>query len=265
MNVFRDDAATLPMNLRAAVLGLLCLGPMVAWSDDPPPQDQWTGKGQAGYTSSSGNSQGKSANAALDAAFLDGPWKHAFHLGGLYGESAGVVSAERWDTNWQTNYDFSARAYAFGGLRFEHDMFSGFQYQESLTGGMGYKVFDSAATKLDLQLGAGYKRFRPEELTKDPAGLAVVSRTPLAAQSGAIGTLGVNYSQVLTATTTLTNKLLVESGSSDTLVTNALAVAVKISTKLAVSVGYSIEDHSNPPPGLKRLDALETLNLVYAF
>jgi putative salt-induced outer membrane protein YdiY len=75
----------------------------------------------------------------------------------------------------------------------------------------------------------------------------------------------VNYSQALTGTTTLTDKLLVESGSSDTLITNALALAVKVSTKLALSVGYTTIDNTKPPAGLKRIDTLETVNLVYAF
>jgi putative salt-induced outer membrane protein len=185
-------------------------------------------------------------------------------LGGLYGQSAGIVSAERWDTGGQSNYDLTPQLYTFGGLRYQHDLFSGFQYQESLTGGLGYKIFNTDATQLDVQVGAGYKRLRREDLIKDSAG-AVVQRIPLAAESGAIGTLGVNYAQALTATTTLTDKLLVESGSSDTLITNALALAVKISTKLALSVGYTLTDNTKPPAGLKRTDTLETVNLVYAF
>jgi putative salt-induced outer membrane protein len=254
------------MKYNVWLLVLSGLTPIIALADDPPPppQDVWTGKGQAGYLASQGNSDSKSANAAIDTAFLDGPWKHAFHLGGLYGQSAGIVSAESWDTNWQTNYDLTPKLYTFGGLRYQHDMFSGFQYQESIAVGLGYKIFNTDATKLDVQVGAGYKRLRPEDLIKDSDG-AVVQRIPLTAESDAIGTLGVNYSQALTGTTTLTDKLLVESGSSNTLVTNALAVAVKISTKLALSVGYSVTDNSKPPAGLKRTDSLETINLVYAF
>ena len=255
------------MKRPVVILVLSSLTPLVACADDPPPppQNVWTGKGQAGYVSSQGNSDGKSANAAIDAAYLDGPWKHAFHLGGLYGESSGIVSAERWDTGWQSNYDLTPVLYTFGGIRYQHDMFSGFQYQESLTGGVGYKVFNTDTTKLDVQVGAGFKKLRPEDLVKDPATGAVVQRIPLAAESGAIGTLGVNYSQALTGTTTLTDKLLVESGSSDTLITNALAVSVKVSTKLALSVGYAVTDNTKPPAGLKRIDTLETVNLVYAF
>ena len=47
--------------------------------------------------------------------------------------------------------------------------------------------------------------------------------------------------------------------------TNTLALAVKISGKLALSLGYNIQNNSNPPPGRKKLDSLETVNLVYSF
>jgi putative salt-induced outer membrane protein len=94
---------------------------------------------------------------------------------------------------------------------------------------------------------------------------AVTARTLQPSESGVVGTAGLTYSQSLSSSTTLSDKLLVESGSSDTLVTNTLALAVKISTKLALSVGYNVENNSNPPAGLKKLDSLETLNLVYSF
>ena len=64
---------------------------------------------------------------------------------------------------------------------------------------------------------------------------------------------------------TLTDKLAVTSSSADRLLTNALAVAVKVSTKLALSVGYAVQDNSSPPAGLKKIDTLETVNLVYSF
>jgi putative salt-induced outer membrane protein len=251
---------------RVLLLSLTGLSPLLALADaapPPPPQDEWVGKGQAGYVSSKGNSDSKSANAAIDMGYLDGAWKHAFHLGGLYGDSAGVVSAERWDTSWQTNYDLTQDLYTFGLLSYRHDMFSGFQYQASASAGLGYKLLNTATTTLDVQVGVGYQALRPEDLFKLNG--AVVARTPLASENGVAETAAVNYSQALTGTTTLTDKLAVTSSSADTLITNTLAVAVKISTQLALSVGYTLQDNTKPPAGLKRTDTLETVNLVYAF
>ena len=44
-----------------------------------------------------------------------------------------------------------------------------------------------------------------------------------------------------------------------------LALAVKISTKRALSVGYNIQDNTKPPANMKKLDTLETIDLVCLF
>lgn len=239
--------------------------PLMAVADDaPPPMDVWTGKGQVGLLDSQGNTEAKSANAALDMARIDGVWKHIFHFDALYGQSAGIVSAERWNTSWQSNYNFDTNLFAFGLLHYTHDLFDGFEYQASGSAGLGYKIFDTDARKLSVQLGAGYRRERPELLFKNAAGV-VYGRTPEDSEGSAIATIGLDYAQKLTSTTTLTDTFLTEAGGGDTTITNALALAVKVSTKLALSVGYNIVDNTSPPPGLKKLDTVETLNLVYSF
>jgi putative salt-induced outer membrane protein len=69
----------------------------------------------------------------------------------------------------------------------------------------------------------------------------------------------------LTSTTTLSDKFLVESGSDNTMLHNEIALAVKVSNKLALSLGYAVNDNTKPAPGLKKLDTISTINLVYAF
>ena len=51
--------------------------------------------------------------------------------------------------------DFVDAPHVFDGATFtyEDDRFSGFQYQASATGGLGYKFFDSSATKLSVSVG----------------------------------------------------------------------------------------------------------------
>jgi putative salt-induced outer membrane protein len=236
-----------------------------AWADaPPPPQGIWTGKGQAGFVGTQGNTDAKALNAAIDMALMEDPWGHTLHFSGLYSRSADITSAERWDAGWQSNYAINTQVFGFGSLRYEHDLFSGFQFQASGALGLGYKIIDDSATKLSGQVGVGYRDSRLETLTKNGAG-EVTSRTLLPSNSNAILTAGLDYSQMLTASTTLSDKLLVESGSSDTLITNVLALAVKMSDRLALSVGYSLQDNSKPPAGLKKVDSVETVNLVYSF
>lgn len=252
------------MTPRTLVFSLIALMPAVALCDDPPPpQGVWTGKGQVGFVASQGNTDARTANAALDLGLLDGPWQHALHLEGLYAQSSGITSAERWAAGWQSNYTFSSDLYAFGSLRYAHDLFSGFDYQASAAGGIGYKIIDLTSTKLSVQIGPGYREEEPELIYKDAAGV-VIGRTLEGSTGSGIVSAGLDYSQALTGTTVLTDKLLVESGGGNTLYTDALALTIKMSTRLALSLGYNLQDNSAPPPGLKKLDTIETVNLVFS-
>jgi putative salt-induced outer membrane protein len=248
---------------------LLALAPaLCAWADDapPPPQDVWIGKGQLGFLDSQGNTDAKSLNGNIDMLRYDGAWKNEFYVGGLYGKNSGIVSAERWETRGHSNYTVSGDLFAFGGLRYEHDLFDGFQYQASVTAGMGYKFINDQDTKLTVQAGAGYRSLRPETIVKDPNGDGqVISRTPLETQGNAIGTVGLDFSHNFTKTTTFTNKFLTEAGSDNTLLHDELALTVKMSDKLALSVGYTISDNTKPPAPLKKVDTLTSVNLVFGF
>ena len=93
----------------------------------------------------------------------------------------------------------------------------------------------------------------------------MISRTPLDATGEAIATAGLDFSHAFTKTTVFTNKFLTEAGSSDILLHDELALTVKMSDKLALSVGYAITDNTKPPRPLKKIDTVATVNLVFGF
>jgi putative salt-induced outer membrane protein len=143
---------------RIVATTLLVFVPSIGlWADEapPPPQGVWIGKGQFGFLDSRGNSDAESINGSVDLLRYDGAWKNELLVTGLYGKNSGIVSAERWETRGQANYTISGDLFAFGGLRYEHDLFDGFQYQASVTAGLGYKLINTNDTKLTAQAGAG--------------------------------------------------------------------------------------------------------------
>jgi putative salt-induced outer membrane protein len=256
-------------SIRVVATALFLLSPAVSvWADGapalPPPMGVWIGKGQLGFLNSHGNSDAESINANIDMSRYDGSWKNEVYLGGLYGKSSGIVSSERWEAREQSNYTVSGNLFAFGGLRYEHDWFDGFQYQASVTAGLGYKFIDTVDTKLSGQVGAGYRRLRPEDIIKNADGV-VTERILHDASGEAIGTAGVDFSHVLTKTTTLSDKFLMETGSANTLLHDDIALAVKMTDKLSLGLGYGITDNTHPPGTLKKLDTVATANLVFAF
>jgi len=217
-----------------------------------PAQAQWAGKGQLGYVLSRGNSDASTLNGKVDATDTVESWTHGLGASVLRAATSGVTSANRYELHGQSNYRISPASYLFGGARYEHDAFSSFAHQAVLDGGYGYKFVDTADTKLNGELGVGYRR----------------SAVRLTGQSegDAIWRGAMNYETAFNASTKLIEKLAIESGSKDTFITNDLALQVKMSDKLALNLDYSVRHHSAVSgPTVYKTDQLTTANLVFSF
>jgi len=222
-------------------------------------QAQWTGKGQAGISLASGNSDTKTGNAAIEFADTVGNWKHGFGFDGLYASASAATTAQRWALYEQSDFNFNPRYFTFGAARYEDDRFSGFKYQATLSTGVGRHFITTDSTKLTATIGIGYKNFETRDVYDADGNLIEAHSTDN--QAIARGTL--NYDHKLTSTTSILDKFLIEAGSQNTFLQNDLALQVKMNTRLALAVGYSVRDNTNPPPGFKQTDTLTTLNLVF--
>ena len=198
----------------------------------------------------------------LDLTHEGANWRNNFFLGAMYSENAEFATAERYEARYQADYKINDKLSWFAGLRGEQDRFSGFAYQATLSTGATYKFVDTATTKFDASLGAGYKRSKAETLVKSDAG-EVLDRIEGDVETDAVGTLGSNYEHNFTENTKVTNKLIAEFGGDNTAVANDLALQVSMTKKLALAVGYAVRYNSDPPPLSESTDTLTTVNLVY--
>ncbi|MEZ5499911.1 MAG: DUF481 domain-containing protein [Steroidobacteraceae bacterium] len=216
-----------------------------------PADAEWKGKGELGIVFANGNTDTETLNAKIEMATELDRWKHGFSLAGLKASSNNLTTAQRYAAGWQSDFKLTERSYWFGALRYEDDRFSGFDYQASASTGYGYKLIDTETTKLSAQAGVGYRKLK-DALTGATSGDAILR--------GDIG-----FEHLLTSTTKLLDKLVVESGSDNTFAGNDLALEVKMSDALALAVGVGVRYNTDPPVGLKKTDTLTTVNLVYAF
>lgn len=225
-----------------------------------PAHADWTGKGEAGLVISSGNTETKTANAKLAIAREDGNWKNSFGLAGLYASDDVGTTADRWEAMTQSDYNFSPKTFWFGAARYEQDEFSGFEYQATLSTGMGRKFIETDATKFTGTLGVGYKIIETRAAFDDVTGAPI---TPRQRQEDAILRGTLDYDHKLTATTSVLNKFIVEAGADNTYVQNELSLQVRMFETLALSVGYAVRHNTDPPFGFEKTDTLTTINLVY--
>ena len=157
-----------------------------------------------------------------------------------------IYSQDRW-----TNYNLNERSYLLGVVRYDRDRFSSFEYQASFGLGYGYKFIDSETHKLTGEIGPGV---RHSELRESGD-----SETEL------IGRGSLDYAWQISETASLTNLFLVESGSSNTFLENALALEVAINSAMSLKTGVSVRHNTDVEVGRDKTDYLSTVNLVYSF
>lgn len=216
---------------------------------------------EAGIVASRGNSQNESANVKLETAREWIRWKVSFGGAAVYAADDAGATGQRWNVRSQTDYRFHPKGFSFAGMRYEEDRFGGFEYQASLSMGLGWRFFDDPVTRLSAQLGVGYGRVRTRDSLADDAVTLVAGER----NEKVVEQANVDFERELTPNTQLLDKLLVESGSDNTFVQNDIGVQVKIMAQLALAVGYSVRYNTHPPPGFNTTDTLSTLNLVYEF
>ena len=195
-------------------------------------------------------------------AHVMGDWKLLFGVDALYGSTRGETTAQAWDAYLQGNYNITPRFYWYLGGRYDDDRFSGFAYQAAVKTGPGHKFIDTDTTKLTAQIGAGYRRLRPEILVRDDIG-GIISRTEQPEESDAIVDAGVSFEHDFNQATKIIATATTQAGKENTLTDARVALQVKMSERLALSAGYKVLDNSSPPPGSGHRDTLTTLGVVY--
>ena len=225
-----------------------------------PAHADWSGKGEAGLVIASGNTETKTANAKLQLANEIDKWKHQFGGAALYASSdPDGTTARRWEAFEQSDYNFSPRTFWFGAARYEDDQFSGFNYQATVSTGLGRKFIDTDVTKFTATAGVGYKFFETEDSFDDAGVLLAAGES----DSDVVFRGTLDYDHKFTATTSLLDKFVVEAGADNTFLQNDLALQVKMTDVLALAVGYSVRHNTDPQVGFEKTDTLTTINLVY--
>ena len=224
-----------------------------------PAHAEWTGKGEAGLVISSGNTETQTANVKLALAREVDKWKNSFGLAGLYASDDVGTTAQRWEAIAQSDYSFTPKAFWFGAARYEDDEFSGFEYQATLSTGLGRKFIDADTTKFVGTAGVGYKILESRDSFDDTGVLIATGER----QTDAILRGTLDYEHKFNANTSMLDKSIVEAGNDNTFVQNELSLQVKMMERLALAVGYAVRHNTDPPAGFEKTDTLTTVNLVY--
>lgn len=225
-----------------------------------PAQADWTGKGEAGLVIASGNTDTETANAKVQLTNETANWKNMAGAAALYASDEDGKTANRWEVLGQSDWKFTTRNFLFGAARYEQDEFSGFEYQATASYGIGRRFLDSPNTKMVGTLGAGYKFFETRDSFDEETGVLIAEGD---SDNEVVFRGTVDLEHTFTATTSLINEFIVESGANNTYAQNDLSLQVKMTDVLALAVGYSVRHNTDPPAEFQETDTLTTINLVY--
>jgi putative salt-induced outer membrane protein YdiY len=236
-------------------LSLLVWGAMSAPAFGQPaaPPKIWTVAVSAGLALTSGNTDTSNINAAYDLVY-NPQTKNVVKSDALFlrGETDGVLSAHRSGINVRDEYSLTPRMFVFAQNQYLRDEFKNIDYLVAPTGGVGYKLYDTAATKLavDGSVGAVWEKNQDVEVNV----------------SGALA-LSEKLAQTLTATTTLTQAfaaLWKTQNFDDALYTAGVGIAVGISTHTQLKVEV-LDTYKNLPPlpTIQKNDVAVLMAFVY--
>ena len=236
----------------------------------------WTGAGELGFASATGNTRSQNINAKLGLNQENDQWKNTFFIDALRSKSQQKVrdsagntvtqlntTANRYDGGASVGYKLDPRSYIVGAARYEHDEFGANVWQGVVSLGYGYIALKDERTELSFEIGPGYKRYRPADVNVLFGGATVRQRQPTVGEAVARGL--INYKYKLTDNTAFEDTMLMEAGSRDTYLQNDAGISVSMTRKMALKVGLQIRHHSDVLPGIKKTDTLTTTNLVYNF
>ena len=190
-------------------------------------------------------------NLAAEITYESEIWRHRFGASALKSENNGDTTAKRYDLGEQSDYKFNEKSYFFGALRYDHDDFSAYKDQATVSAGYGRQILDTETQKLKLEAGVGYRSSTVAETGES--------------QDGLIFRGLAEWTWQMTASTSLGDRFLVEAGSDNTYLQNDLGLTVAINAKFALNLAYQVRNNSDVPVGVDKTDTQTSVNLVYSF
>ena len=227
----------------------------LAAATDPtliPVVDPWEGTGEFGLVNTTGNTETVAMNLKLNFIRNGKRWRHRFSGTALNTSEDGIKDNERYTMEVQSDRKLGDKSWLFGAFRWDADKFGSYDPQVSLTAGYGYQLMQSERHELKGEIGAGYRRLEETE-----TGFA---------ESEAIARFLLDDWWQIFGNTKWTNRLLIETGSSNTFSQFNSGLAVSMTDTFALKLGFEIRNNTDIPPGdSEHTDTITSANIVYNF
>ncbi len=222
--------------------------PVLALAEAAP--RPWSGELDIGVSVSTGNTQSTDLAAKLRGEYVLDRWTHHLQLDAVRKTESGETSEESTLAQWQTNYALDRRHYLFGATRWERDQFSGYQYQTSLSGGYGYRLWMSEQGQLAFEIGPGVRRSQLDNAQH---------------HTEFVGRLRGDFTMQLSSNAEFNQEVKVIAGDKNTETEAVSALTVGITDAVALRLSFNLDHNSTVPIGTRKTNTSTTGSIVYRF
>jgi len=242
--------------LKTVLAGMLFLASSVDAQDGTEEERKlgWTGTGEFGFVNTTGNTESVAMNAKLNFILTRERWRHRFSGTALVKSEDGIKDNERYTMEVQSDRKLSEKSWLFGAFRWDADKFGSYDPQASLSVGYGHQLMKSEKHELRGEIGAGYRKLEERVSGKS--------------SSEAIARFLLDDSWQVFQSTLWTNRLLVEAGSSNTFTQFNTGLAVSMTDRFALKLGFEVRHNTDVPTTIEdseNTDTVTSANLVYNF
>jgi putative salt-induced outer membrane protein len=212
----------------------------------------WSGVGEFGFVSTTGNSETTALNGKLEFIYNTQTWRHRFTGTALVTSENGTTDNERYQAEFQSDRKLNEMSWIFGAFRYDADKFGAYDPQMTATAGYGRYLMRSENHELKGEIGAGYRYLEEREtgVSTDEAIMRFV----------------LDDAWTISDNMKWANRLLIETGSENTFTQFNTGFNIAMTDKMAVKLGYEVRNNTKVPPGdSEKTDTTATVNLVYNF
>ncbi|GMM94263.1 YdiY family protein [Qipengyuania sp. MTN3-11] len=228
--------------------------------EEAGPLDRWSGKGEIGAFTASGNSSSTGLTAAVELMRAGNEWTHSLRARADYQRDNGRTSREQFFGAYEPRYQIGENLFAYGLAQYERDRFQGYSGRYALSGGLGVTVFDGPALDLSAKAGPAYRHTRfiaggTEDSLNALVGLDFDWRFAE----------GLALTQDANLVAAAGGEAVAIIGGRSTSVTLVTGLDAKVTDRLTTRLAFTLDYDSKPPAGAVETDTLTRFTLVYGF
>lgn len=214
------------------------------------PRSTWGGEAELGLIVTRGNTDTDSLNMKLRVENKRPKWRHKLQLKALESSDRDVTTAKSYEALWRTEYLLDDNDYLFGSARYEDDRFSGYDYRATEVIGYGHQFLKRKDMQLKGEFGVGSRQTKNIDGPRNDETIARV---------------GLDYTWQFTDTSSFKENVFVEHGEENTFTESITELTVRINSQLAMKLGVTVKNNSDPPVGAVNTDTKTAVTLVYDF